>query len=386
MKEEILFKISNTYILKDIFRNIKYNHVLKLIKYNKKLQQILDIDIKSYNLNYNYYKKEFNNNEFSLKIFHKNDLTPFLKFLSYLIFIINLTILILNFINLGFWKQNGVNILLIFASLITFLTFVYYLIMTFLFNNFNINFLKYNPVIYIIILILFIFKYFYDKSHKLWINMIIDIIESILDFLFIILHIIYSYKYINKVRKNDLITFSVLTQYKGFKIDDFICSKEFLKSNTLKRNYYLLENENNFNYTISNDQQILIENINNFRIKNRIRELKYNIKESLDEYFITEKEGRFYCNENIINLSNNKYLLIYPIEEFKKNFLMNKNIIKILLKDILNKILIITKGNNEYILIYSSNQIYNNNNNANTYRIIHFNEDKNQISNRIFSK
>ena len=388
MNEELLLKISNKYILKDIFTNLKYNHALKLIKYNKKLQQILNVDIKSYNLDYKYYKKEINNNSFSLKKFHKNDLTPFLKILSCLMMIINFVILLLNFINLGFWKNNAVNILLIFASLIIFITFVYYFLMTFVFQTFNINFLKCNPVIYIIILFLFISKCIYDKNHKLTLNMYFDLIECILDFLFIIICIIYSYKYINKVRKYDLITTTVLTQYKGFKINDFICSKEFLSLNTLNRNYYLLHNENNFNYTINGDQKKLIELINNFRIKKGLRKLKYNINESLDEYFITEIQDRFYCCENIINLSNNKYLLIYPIEEIKKNFLMNKNIIEILLKDILDTILVLNKGNYEYILIYKFSPIYNDNDNdndnANTFRIIHFNEDGNQTSNRNF--
>lgn len=385
MNEELLLKISNKYVLKDIFRNLKYNHVLKLIKYNKKLQQILNVDIKSYNLDYNYYKKEINNNTFSLKKFHKNDLTPFLKKLSYLMMIINLVIFILNLINLGFWKKNAVNILLIFSSLIIFITFVYYLTMTFVFENFNINFLKCNPVIYIIILILFISKCISDKNNKLTLNMYIDLIECILDFLFIIIHIIYSYQYINKVRSYDLISIAVLTQYKGFKINDFICSKEFLSLDTLNRNYYLLQNENYFNYKINGDQQKLIALINNFRIKNGLRKLNYNKNESLDEYFITEVQDRFYCFENIINLSNNKYLLIYPIEEIKKNFLMNKDIIEILLKDILDKILVLNKGNYEYILIYKFSPIYNDsdNDNANTYRKIHFNEDRIQTSKRI---
>ena len=39
---------SSDYILRNLFSFIKYNEIIKLVKYNKKLQSKLDIDINNY--------------------------------------------------------------------------------------------------------------------------------------------------------------------------------------------------------------------------------------------------------------------------------------------------------------------------------------------------
>ena len=49
LKKDKIFKISSKFVLNEIFSYLKYNYVLKLIKYNKELQQKLDIK-KNYTL------------------------------------------------------------------------------------------------------------------------------------------------------------------------------------------------------------------------------------------------------------------------------------------------------------------------------------------------
>ena len=50
---------SSDYILKNIFSFIKYNDIIKLVKYNKKLQSKLDIDINNYVCQYKILKKTY---------------------------------------------------------------------------------------------------------------------------------------------------------------------------------------------------------------------------------------------------------------------------------------------------------------------------------------
>ena len=44
-------KISSKYLLRDIFSFLEYNYVLKLIKYNKKLQKLFDVKNQYYDYN-----------------------------------------------------------------------------------------------------------------------------------------------------------------------------------------------------------------------------------------------------------------------------------------------------------------------------------------------
>ena len=46
-----IFKISSKYLLNDIFSFIEYNYALKLIKYNKKLQNFLDVKTQYFDYN-----------------------------------------------------------------------------------------------------------------------------------------------------------------------------------------------------------------------------------------------------------------------------------------------------------------------------------------------
>ena len=150
----------------------------------------------------------------------------------------------------------------------------------------------------------------------------------------------YSYYFpenINEKKENFF-----LTQYKGFKINDYPLPFNFNslsfndKINILEKNEYFIK------YTLNNEQIELIDLINEIREKNNISQLFYTKNENIYDYFKEQKSDK------------EKYIFIYPIGEMK-NTLIKKDdkIIKILLIDYLKYIMILEKGKNEYIFIYT---------------------------------
>ena len=133
--------------------------------------------------------------------------------------------------------------------------------------------------------------------------------------------------------------------------------KLFLSMNEKNKKNYLLEHFNEFLFSHSQQQIKLINSINKFRIQNKVGELKYNEYEKIPDFIVKEpSEMKLFKYIHIFKISNNKYLFKYPNNEFHKNFNQrNTEILKILLLEDLNKILIIMNGNFEYILIYKDN-------------------------------
>ena len=71
-------------------------------------------------------------------------------------------------------------------------------------------------------------------------------------------------------------------------------------------------------------------------------------------------EMKLFKYKHIFKISNKKYLFKYPNDEFQKEFNQrNSEILKILLLEDLNKILIIKNGNFEYIFICQDNLLNN---------------------------
>ena len=134
-----------------------------------------------------------------------------------------------------------------------------------------------------------------------------------------------------------------LIKYKGFKINDYPLPFNFNSISISEKIKFFEKNEYFLKYTLSNEKIELITLINEMRKKNNVKKLIFNKQQNLKDFF---KEQ---------NLSNKKYILKYPIGEFKKKLLKNEeNVIKILLKENLNYIMILEKERNEYIIIYSN--------------------------------
>ena len=91
--------------------------------------------------------------------------------------------------------------------------------------------------------------------------------------------------------------------------------------------------------------------INNFRKKNNLKELK--LENNLPDFILNETSEIFLNNSQDLFKLKNKFLFKYKVGEFKNYFNNNdKTLIDILLKSDFEKINIIAQGNIQYILIY----------------------------------
>ena len=148
----------------------------------------------------------------------------------------------------------------------------------------------------------------------------------------------------------------ILKQFKDIKIEDFEFNKN-LEVDKIGKSNFILKSAGYYKYKLTSEQIDLIDLINNIRIKYNIPKLNYSIEEKLPDFILNEYANEYTElfldeNKNIFKISKNEYLFRYSKDHFKKE-LTNKNpeIVNIISKDTLNKIIIIEQRNNEFILI-----------------------------------
>ena len=237
-----------------------------------------------------------------------------------------------------------------------------------------VNFMVLINFLNIIGFILNIMKIIVDAIYQLDIfifNLISDIFVLMLFPFLIILYFIYISKCKDIMRGYRLVLKFIINEFRGFKVDDYFLDIDF-KKKIREEQRDILKNIN-FKYTLSEEQKELIESINEFRLNNNLEPFKYKNNEDLDDYFMITNAKKFPIFKNIIEIDENKYLFIYPINEFKNNFENNDiNILNLLKIQTLNQILIFENQGNQHILVYNSCQISrsrtNLNNNINITR------------------
>ena len=155
----------------------------------------------------------------------------------------------------------------------------------------------------------------------------------------------YSYNF--QTNFNDIYNTNIfLKTYKGFKINYYPFPSNFVSMNIKDKIIFFEKNESFYKYTLSDESVKFINLINEFREKNNISKLIYNKIENMNDYF---KEK---------NSNNKYYLLSYPLGIFNNDLLtLDKNLKKILLIKELNCIMILEKGNNKYVFIYSISNV-----------------------------
>ena len=138
-----------------------------------------------------------------------------------------------------------------------------------------------------------------------------------------------------------------LTKFKDIDIYRFHLPKKFKKMKEYKKRKYIVKNKNKYKIMISESQEYYILQINKYRIENNINELNYDKCIAFKDLILDKySEPIVFDNKNIFHLSDNNYLLKYPINEFVTRFNnKEKDIVNILLKDHLNKIIIVIKYN-----------------------------------------
>ena len=200
----------------------------------------------------------------------------------------------------------------------------------------------------------------YNKKGILWF-MRCDYFLIIYTFICIIFLIFALLCYYSEAGTDYIQTTSVLIEFKGIEIKEHVLPKSFLSMNEKNKKNYLLNHFNEFLFSHSEEQIQLIDSINEFRIENNLDELKYNEYENIPDFIVKEpSEMKLFKYKHIFKISNKKYLFKYPNDEFQKEFNQrNSEILKILLLEDLNKILIIKNGNFEYIFICQDNLLNN---------------------------
>jgi len=366
-----IFQIQSKYLLNDIFSNLKYRDVLNIVKYNKALQNKLNIQFSDYIIDYKLQKKQEEKavGEYMINQNNNNEKNIIL----WLNIIIKGILFFVIFFNFMYWRTNAYNIILAFELVFIFLQLFFYLIKK-CFGT-KVNSLIYcgicDGIIYSIFLIIIILKYVSDKKRnepkEVYIYIItIDIIMIILlciiiIFKFTIFFLLKNDKDLPMLTRQKKIFDKVeivISRFKGFKINEYICPFFYdLKPlnnetiNTILK--YLI-------YSLSKSQEDLINSINELRVNNNIPELLYEPNEKIIDYFLNIEH--FYFKDNIVKFSNNNYLFIYKIGQFKKELIKTEEKINIiLLEKYLNRIIILEKEFDEYILIFNDNKFRKNN-------------------------
>ena len=186
-----------------------------------------------------------------------------------------------------------------------------------------------------------------------------------MDYVFIVFNLIYIiYLILLTLINLGKAKSGIITRYKYYlksldniAINEFELPDHFEKMNKKERKNYVLQKINSYENNITDKQKEVIDYINTLRRENNIDDLEKDDNKTIPQFiFKKPAEVLLIPEKNIFKLSNKRYLLKYPLNEFK-NLVMNNNeqILNILLKDNLNHIQIVNQNDNEYIYIFERN-------------------------------
>ena len=362
-----------------LFSYFDFNSALKFIKYNKSLQNKLDINIKNYNFNYKYKKKIEKNQGFFIILSFANIFNKVIMLIFFLIYLI-LFYAKDSFIDENTKKDYDINKKKFIAkmnnSLIEYLIFILISILwSFLCLIRKITFKSVTKLIIFIFILLIDLIYYillcikYNYSNDIILkdenNKSVDCWFMNFDFSILVIIPIFYITFILLIcciqkckfdNIGDEITF-ILNQFKGVNIIDFELPLNFGSLNNKEKNNLILKTSKNYKYKLNKNQINLIKKINEIRRKNNISLLKYNTTETIPDFIINEvTEVNIYNYKNNFRLKNYLYLFRYEKNEFQ-NFIENSEILSIINNDLLNEIIIIEQNDIEYISIYNSSNL-----------------------------
>ena len=389
--KEKIFKISSDYSLKTIFSYVEYHRLLKLIKYNKVLQEKTGIDINDYKTisNYQYIKRKitrtFDPNENECMEMGKIFFTTLIYFIYFIyVFIYSILLVSLDSFDgsntkINYDKNSLSLINNINTYLFLFIIFImgsYFLLLSFILKNCYSDSTKLKRIKLLILILIDLIYFIYEfliiwklsLSYKIkkeendttWF-MTCDYIFIILNFLFILylLFVTYLY-YINGGKKIEIFIKYFLTKYKRIEISHYLLPENFHKMSIKDKNIFISNNKNNFQFLLSHEQLDLISLINEFREKNNLEKFTIDWDKKLPDFILNEPtQLKLFSYNNIFKLENQKYLFKYKIGEFEIKFKNNNpDIINVILKDNLNRIIVIHQNELQYILVYESYKRY----------------------------
>jgi len=365
-KNNILLNINSIYSLKLLFSYLKYDKILSLIKYNKSLQNKIGIEKNNYKdysnieINSKVIKDKIGSGEIECeKLFLLNscnssninsEFFPLLCFLFLLVFLYFLFPFI--FIIFYAWHVFGIQrkLNIVWVTLINMSLFLLipsrliftYILCTSRGNAISINTIRPFFFIHILYEVFIFIKYIYLYINKK---------DDLMDLIFLLLNLACIIKYFALIFYNRPKSFYYLVRYKKLSVEPYSIKIENYRKNKKK---YISNIVKKLKYKHLDQDLKVFNEINIFRTKNNLTELK--LKDNIPDFIINEiSEVILLEGQHLFKLSNNKYLLKYEFSQFNYYFQNdNKNIINILLKEELNSINIVTKGNMQYILLYEN--------------------------------
>ena len=386
---EKIMNISSDYSIKLIFSFLKYNQILKLVKYNKSIQNKLGINIENYQTisNCQYIKRKitriYDPQENECVEMGKIFFTSLITFIFFIyVFIYSILLVSLESFDNSNTKLNydkkSLNIInKINAYLFLFLIFIicsYFLLLYYILKNCYSDSPKLKRIKLLMLIVIDLIYFLYESliiwklslSYKIkkddttWF-MTCDYIFIILNSLFILymLFITYLY-YIDAGKKIDVFIKYILIRYKDININGYLLPDNFHKMSKISKLKFISNHKHNFQFFLNQEQLDLVSLINDFRVKNNLDKFTIDWDKKLPNFILNESsEIILFSFNHIFKLSNKNYLFKYRKGEFEFYF-RNKNIdiINILKKQNLNRIIIIHQNMIEYILIYESYKYY----------------------------
>ena len=349
--------MKSNYCMKIILSYLEYNYILKLIKYNKKYQNLLNINLTNYNkrLTYTYltkkYKPIFQNESLYEQDFVKI-IFPLCIFPIYLILIFftsntsnSYIITLFIYFCLNYYKNNILPRDVLLKKLVYFILLASFCVVFFL-----------TPLFYIS---------FFSKGKKDFKQYLYFSIIAFCNIWYYYLALIRIYRYyIKRYFKTRTIVKNIFLKINDINVKRFELSSNFHKISNKKKKKAILKNIQKMKISISEEQIELINYINNIRLNGNKSKLEYNEENELYEFFLKEpSEFYFFPYKKIVMINKNKYLIKSKKDEFKEELNNNNDIMKVLLMEDLNRISIVEKENIIYILIYISYDII-----LNTYK------------------
>ena len=370
-----LLNISSNDILKKIFSHIEFNRFYNLAKYNKQLQDKLNINFKN-NIQPNKYIERIEKNKLENNYNSRRDLfnslitfgAHYVYFIAH--YLINVPLFLTLNPDLYKSKDKYWNIItnIFFRIFSLFYHFFSAFVLYYILSNNKSDYI-YRKIIFIMLTIIVIyFQCWYEIGlfHKIkltfsfalnkkWI-IFFDVIYAILNLSYIFFTTKALYSYFRAKIAKIYIKVNVLYLYKNIKIKEYKFKDNFeLIGNKRKK---ISSEANNFENIYSEDDKELIQNINDYRIEKNLSELI--IDKKIPNFIIKGSTEIFLTTKNIIKLSDIKYVIIFKNYVDYEGIEENKEIMDILLKPFLNKINIIQQGITKYITIYED--IYEKNN------------------------
>ncbi len=371
-----LSNISSKHALKLVFlyTNMKYKSIYELIKYNKNLQNKLGIiSARKIYLNYKYitgYRLEY---------------LPCLQMFNFIFILVYASIVAAKgtfdsyntktnfdkskkaFIDKVNYSLFGYTVFLVIQT-----AFIYLLAAK---EKFKVNYSYFNKIYFLLFAIIYIFFVLLDLSYYIIycikMNYAFKILREDLNtvkfypwfisfdiFIIIILslqnlqNILYLFQF---AEKKDKRIYYFLKQFRDIKIEDYKLCENFGNLDIIEKNNVVLNNSKGYIYKLTTEEIYLIYLINKIRNQYKAEKLAYSLEEKIPDLMLNENEYKeilFDECKNFFTISSNEYLFRGTKENFKKA-LENKdpNILNIITKKSLKKIIIIEKRNTEYILI-----------------------------------